>query len=290
MMKCFARAVETGSFSAAGRDLDVGQSNVSRYMAALERDLGIRLMQRSTRKLTLTPEGERYYLGVRAILDAVDEAESSARGEYEPAGSLRVACPTALARIYLLPLVGPFLARHPKLEFDFQFSDQYMDPINETVDLTFQIGNLGDNTSHARCVGMFRWVCAASVDYLARRGAPTEPSALREHDCIAHKFLSPSPWQFRDGEVAVTGRVRVNSPDLVAEAVLQGLGIGHGPIWLFEQALRCGSVRLVLSDYVAPPVPLQIVHAASRPMTRRSAVFIDFVADGFSKISAFEIG
>jgi LysR family transcriptional regulator for bpeEF and oprC len=287
LMKCFARAVETGSFSAAARELGIGQPNVSRYVAALEQHLETRLMQRSTRRLTLTPEGERYYAEARRILDAVTEAESTARGDDQPSGLLRVACPTTLGRIHLLPLVRPLLERHPKLELELQISDRYVDLVNEAVELAIRIGNLEDSTLRARRIGMFQRVCVASVDYLARRGMPGTPGDLRDHDCIVYTLLSSAgTWHFRDTEVSVTGRLRVNSPDAVREAVLQGIGVGYGPLWLFEDALRTGSARLILRDYIGPPVPLQIVYAASRLLPRRAVVFMDFIAEAFAAIPA----
>lgn len=126
MMTCFVRTVETGSFSAAGRDLGLGQPNISRHVATLEEHLQTRLLHRSTRKLSLTPEGERYYLEARRILEAVEESESSLRENVSPTGLLRVACPTALAHTFLVPHIPDFLERNPELELDLQINDRYI--------------------------------------------------------------------------------------------------------------------------------------------------------------------
>ncbi len=287
-MTCFARAVETGSFSAAGRDLGLGQPNVSRYVAALEDHLQTRLLHRSTRKLSLTPEGERYYADVRRILDAVDESESSFRDTVDPSGLLRVACPTALAHAFVLPHVPSFLARYTRLTLDLQINDRYVNLVDEGIELAIRIGHLEDSALRARRIGMFERVCVASKDYLARRGIPVVPDDLREHDCLIYTLLSSgATWRFRDAEVPVSGRLRVNSPDAIRASVAAGLGVAYGPAWLFEEHLKDGSVQLLLTEYAAPLVPLQIIYVANRLLPKRAMVFMDFIADLFSKIPAF---
>jgi DNA-binding transcriptional LysR family regulator len=176
LMTCFARAVETGSFSAAGRDLGLGQPNVSRYVAALEDHLQTRLLYRSTRKLALTPEGERYYAEVRRILDAVDESESSLRDNVDPSGLLRVACPTALAHTFVVPLVPAFLERYPSLALDLQINDRYVNLVDEGAQLAIRIGHLEDSALRARRVGLFERVFVASKAYLAKRSIPGRPT------------------------------------------------------------------------------------------------------------------
>src|SRR5271163_4886834 len=179
LMHSFARVVETGSFSAVARELGTGQPNVSRHIAALERHLGTRLLHRSTRKLTLTPEGERYYSETRRVIDAITEAESNARGEDAPQGLLRVACPTLLGRSHILPRVKEILTQFPGMEIDLQIGDRYIDLVEEGIDL-----------------------------------APTHPNDLLNHNCIVYTLSSAgSIWSFRDIDVAVHGRLRVNTPD-----------------------------------------------------------------------------
>lgn len=291
LMTCFARAVETGSFSAAGRDLGLGQPNVSRYVAALEEHLQTRLLQRTTRKLSLTPEGERYYAEVRRILDAVSETESSLRNEAEPTGLLRVACPTALAHAFVLPQVPAFLEHYPALALDLQISDRYVNLVDEGAELAIRIGHLEDSALRARRIGLFDRVCVASESYLARRGAPGEPDNLSDHDCVIYTLLSSGgTWRFRSVEVPVSGRLRVNSPEAVREAVNAGLGVGYGPQWLFEEGLRSGNLRLLLSEHAAPPVPIQILYVANRLLPKRAIVFMDFIEQVFSVEPALNAG
>ncbi|MGK5055504.1 LysR family transcriptional regulator [Janthinobacterium sp. LB2P49] len=287
VMTCFARAVETGSFSAAGRDLGLGQPNVSRYVAALEEHLQTRLLHRSTRKLALTPEGERYYAEVRRILDAVAESESSFRENVDPSGLLRVACPTALAHAFVLPHVPAFLERYPGLSLDLQINDRYVSLVDEGAELAIRIGHLDDSALRARRIGLFERVFVASKGYLAKRGVPVTPDDLRGHDCVIYTLLSSgATWRFRDTEVPVSGRLRVNSPEAVRESVNAGLGIGHGPEWLFEEGLKNGNLQLLLTQHTAPPVPVQIIYVANRLLPTRAVVFMDFIAEAFSKVLA----
>lgn len=287
VMTCFARAVETGSFSAAGRDLGLGQPNVSRYVAALEEHLQTRLLHRSTRKLGLTPEGECYYAEVRRILDAVEESESSFRENVDPSGLLRVACPTALAHVFVLPHIPTFLERYPGLTLDLQINDRYVSLVDEGAELAIRIGHLEDSALRARRIGLYDRVFVASKSYLAKRGVPMTPDDLREHDCVIYTLLSSgTTWRFRDGEIPVSGRLRVNSPEAVRELVNSGLGIGHGPEWLFEEGLKNGNLQLLLTEYPAPPVPVQVLYVANRLLPTRAVVFMDFIAEAFSKIPA----
>lgn len=287
LMTCFARAVETGSFSAAGRDLGLSQPNVSRYVAALEEHLQIRLLHRSTRKLGLTPEGERYYAEVRRILTAVTETELAIRDKVAPSGLLRVACPTLLTQTFIVPHVPEFLALYPGLTLDLQFNDGYVNLVDESAELAIRIGHLDDSALRARRIGQFERVCVASEAYLATHGCPEKPEDLRDHQCVLYTLLaSGATWRFRNVDVTVTGRVSVNSPEAARELVTAGLGIGYGPQWLYQTGLRDGSLRLLLRDHVPPPVPIQILYVANRLMPKRVRVFMDFIAAKFAAIPA----
>ena len=284
LMSCFVRAVETGSFSAAGRDLGLGQPSVSRYVAALEDHLQTRLLHRSTRKLMLTPEGERYYADARRILDSVEQSESSLRGKVAPSGLLRVACPTALAHTFIVPHVASFLGRYPELSLDLQINDRYVNLVDEGVELAIRIGHLEDSAMRARPLAWFERVCVASRAYLEKRGSPSSPDDLKEHDCLIYTLLSTGThWRFKDIDVPISGRLRVNSPEAIREYVNAGLGIAQGPQWLYEEGLRSGNLQLLLNEYVAPPVPIQIVYLANRLLPQRAIVFMDFIADIFAQ-------
>ncbi|MEX1829998.1 LysR family transcriptional regulator [Luteibacter sp. CQ10] len=291
LMTSFARAVETGSFSAAARDLGIGQPRVSRDIAALEDHLQTRLLHRSTRKLTLTPEGERYYADARRILDAVGEAESSLLKPAEATGLLRVACPTALAHAFVLPHVPDFLARHPAVSLDLQISDRYAGLVDEGVELAIRIGHLEDSALRARRVALFKRVCVASREYLAVHGVPETPDDLRAHECVVYTLLtSGSTWRFKDAEVTVSGRLRVSSPEAVRDAVTAGVGVGYGPQWLFADGLQDGRLVLLLRDHEAPPVPIQMLYVANRLLPKRALVFMDYFAAAFARVAGLNGG
>jgi len=290
LMTCFVRTAETGSFSAAGRGLGLGQPNVSRHVAALEEHLQTRLLHRTTRKLSLTPEGERYYLEARRILEAVEESESSFRKNVTPTGLLRVACPTALAHTFLVPHIPDFLERYPELTLDLQINDRYINLIDEGAELAIRIGHLEDSAMRARRLGMYERVCVASNKYLAKHGIPNTPEDLKKHDCLIYTLLTTgATWRFQDINVPVSGRLRVNSPEAVQKFVNAGIGIAQGPEWLFEEGLENGNLQLLLTDYTASPVPIQAVYVANRLLPKRAIVFMDFVADIFEKNPGFKV-
>lgn len=290
LMTCFARAVETGSFSAAGRDLGIGQPNVSRNIAALEDHLQTRLLHRSTRKLTLTPEGERYYEEARRILDSVIESESSLRKHAEATGLLRVACPTALAHAFVMPRIPEFLARYPAVSLDLQFSDRYAGLVDEGAELAIRIGHLDDSSLRSRRVAQFERVCVASDDYVSRHGSPEKPDDLRQHECVVYTLLtSGHTWRFKNVDVPVSGRLRASSPEAVRDAVVAGVGIGYGPAWLFAAGLESGRLKRLLPDYEAPPVPIQMLYLVSRLLPRRAIVFMDFIAEIFAEAPALNV-
>jgi len=290
LMTCFVRTVETGSFSAAGRDLGLGQPNISRHVATLEENLQARLLHRSTRKLSLTPEGERYYLEARRILEAVEESESSFRENVRPTGLLRVACPTALAHTFLVPHIPDFLECNPELALDLQINDRYINLVDEGAELAIRIGHLEDSAMRARRLGMFERVCVASNKYLAKHGTPDTPEDLKKHDCLIYTLLTTgATWRFQDFNVPVSGRLRVNSPEAVQKFVNAGIGIAQGPEWLFKEGLESGELQLLLTGYTASPVPIQAVYVANRLLPKRAIVFMDFVAEIFEKNPAFKV-
>ncbi len=232
----------------------------------------------------MTPEGERYYAESRRILDAIAEAESNARGEDTPRGLLRVACPTLLGRSHVLPNVKPILRQFPDMEIDLQIGDRYIDLVEEGIDLAIRIGSLKDSALKARRVGTAERVCVASKDYLAEHAEPTLPDELRNHNCIVYTLASAGTlWSFRDREVTVRGSFRVNTPDGIRSAVLDGIGIAYSPAWLFEDAIRDDRVKPLLKEHRGPLVPIHIVYAANRLLPSRARVFMDFIAAAFAR-------
>jgi DNA-binding transcriptional LysR family regulator len=282
-MECFVRAVETGSFSAVGRELGIGQPNVSRYIAALEQALGTQLLHRSTRKLLVTPEGQRYYEQARVALDVIAQAESDARGQQKPQGLLRIACSPGLGAEQVIPAMPGFMARYPDVQLDLRMSDAYADLVAEGLDLAIRGGVLADSALRARRLGTSERLCVASTAYLDAWGRPESPAALANHQCILYTYLARGDtWPFREGEVQIRGRMRVNSLEGIRRAVLDGIGIGYLPSWMVWDQVRDGSLQVVLAGHAAAPTPIQAVYAAQRLLPQRAVVFIDYMAEVFA--------
>jgi DNA-binding transcriptional LysR family regulator len=282
-MRCFVRAIETGSFSAVARELGIGQPNVSRHIASLEKALDTRLLHRSTRQLVATPEGQRYYAQARQALELIAQADSDARGEQKPQGLLRVTCAPTLGTEKIIPALPEFLMRYPDVEVELRLNDGYVDLIAEGIDVAVRGGVLKDSSLRARRVGMSERICVASAKYLEQHGTPEQPADLLQHQCLIYTLMAGGGgWPFKDGAVHVQGRLRLNSLDGIRQAVMQDIGIGYLPSWTIAEQLRSGSLRAVLTDYAAGRSPLNAVYSAERLLPQRAAVFIDFISALFA--------
>lgn len=283
-MQSYVRVVETGSFSAVARELEIGQPNVSRHIAALEKYLHTRLLHRSTRRLVPTQEGQRYYAQARQALDVIAQAESDARGQQNPHGLLRVACAPGLATEKIMGVLPDFLARFPDVDVDLRLSDSYIDLVAGGVDLAIRGGVLKDSALRARRVGTSERIFVASSAYLDRHGVPRQPVDLLEHQCILYTLTSGAvgAWPFKDGELHVTGRVRVNSLEALRRAALEGIGIAYLPSWMVAGQLRSGVLQALLKDHAGPLTPINAVYSADRLLPQRATAFIEFIAAVFA--------
>jgi DNA-binding transcriptional LysR family regulator len=282
-MQCFVRVVETGSFSAVARELGIGQPNVSRHIASLEDHLSVRLMHRTTRKLSLTPEGERYYAEVRRALDALTEAESVVRGDDVPRGRLRVACSISIGQWFVRPLATKFLEKYQEVELELVLSDEYVDLVAEGIDFALRVGTLKDSALKARRIGTSERACVATPNYLAKHPEPKTPDELLQHNCICYTLLSSgNVWTFGDTQVAVKGRFRVNSPEAIRAAVLDDLGIGYVPIWMVAKELQEGSVKALLTDYASPSGEIHLIYPAKKLLARRASLFMAALSEAFA--------
>lgn len=281
-MHCFVRAVETGSFSAVARELQIGQPNVSRHIASLEKLLDTRLLHRSTRRLATTPEGQKYYAQARHALDVISQAESDARGEENPHGLLRVACAESLGTKVLMAAMPQFLSRYPDVQVELRLSDGYIDLVAEGVDIAIRGGALKDSALRARRVGTSERICVASKVYLERHGTPTEPADLMHHQCIVYTLLGSGGWPFKTGDVHVAGRLRLNNLEGVRSAVLRDIGIGYLPSWMVAGELERGEVRALLTEYTVAGTPLNALYSAERLLPQRASAFIEFISGLFA--------
>lgn len=293
-MRLYVRIVETGSFSAVARELGTIQPTVSKQLTALEEHLGVRLLNRTTRQLSPTEAGRKYYDRCRHILDEVTDLESSlADLQNRTTGLLRVNVPVAFGQLYMLPLVFRFRQKYPGLAVDLTLNDRFVDLVQEGVDVAIRFGDLADSQVVARRVGRVNRVCVASPDYLRARGTPHSPADLSAHNCITYNYLFSNEWQFEGPQgplsVRVKGDFRANSAITIRAAALEGIGIAHMPAVFVQEDIDKGRLTQVLADYGPPPVDIHAVYPSARFLSSKVRLFLDFVRDEFLDIPALQV-
>jgi DNA-binding transcriptional LysR family regulator len=283
-MSLFVAAVEAGSLSAAARRFGIPLATVSRKVSELERHLKTRLLNRSTRQLTLTDTGQAYLAACRRILDEVGEAERTAAGEYSaPTGELVITAPIVFGRLHVLPVVTAFLAAYPEVDIRLTLSDRITQLVDEHIDLAVRIGNLPDSSMIAIRIGSIRHVVCASPAYLAAHGTPLTPAELAAHDCITFEGLaSPATWTFASGksELAspVRARLSVNTAEAAIDAATAGVGLTRVLSYQVADAVRAGALHAVLREFEPKPWPVSLVHAGQGLLPVKLRAFLDFAA------------
>lgn len=282
LWETFVRVIETGSFSAVARELGTSQPRVSKQIAALEAQLGVRLLRRSTRKLSMTEEGERLYVEARRIVEEVSEVESQLKRAGEPQGTLRIACSPVFAGLKLLPLAAAFMHRYPQLTLEFSVHDRFVDLVEDGIDVAIRIGEIADTGLHAKRIGTVRRICVASPRYLKEHGTPKTPAELRSHLCILYTMLATGmTWPFEKMPVKVAGRVRGNSPEVVTTMAIGGMGVAMAPDFLFSDALARGELRQILKNSPVPELPIHALYLARRYVPMRTRLFVEYAARAF---------
>ena len=279
-MEMFVRVVEAGSFSAAARDLNMGQPAASKTIASLEDRVGVRLLTRSTRKLSPTEAGTAFYeRAVRAIGEA-DEAEAAAQGAGAGLeGRLRVSAPVTFSRLHLVPKLGSFLDAHPKVQLELLMDDRVVDLVAENIDVALRMGVLTDSALKARKLGQAQRLVIASPSYLARRGVPRTPADLLEHDGVIYGQSSGGQeWLFRRGtsetSVYLRTRLKLSAAEGVREAVLAGQGFAIASRWMFTPELKSGEVVSILEEWTLPPIDLWVIYPSGRLTSAKARAFI----------------
>ena len=280
-MAAFVSVADLRGFAPAARKLGLSPPAVTRLVAALEAHLGLRLLQRTTRSVTLTDAGARYLENARRILAALDEAERGARAEVSvPTGRLAVAAPVVFGRLQVAPLLSEFLAQHPGVVGDLILADRMVNLLDEGVDVAVRIGVLQDSGLHVRPVGRTRRVLVASPDLLARMPRLQHPRDLASHPLIQFSSLSPTPeWRFptETGEHRITFLpvFVTNSADAAIGHAERGGGVTLALAYQVADAVRAGRLHIVLPGFEPPPLPIQLVYPAARLMSASLRAFID---------------
>jgi len=280
-MTTFVRIVEKGSLTAAANALDTSLPSVVRSLAALEGHLGVRLLNRTTRRIHLTDEGARYLEHCRVVLSAVHEAEATlVSGQAEPQGRLAITASVLFGRSYVAPIVTEFMHCHPKVSADLLFVDRVVNIVEEGLDVAVRIGHLSDSLLVAVPAGQVRRVICASPQYFRRYGIPRSLEDIRKHRCVRHVGLSPrNEWHFRVGRrnitIPVTSVVTCNEIDSSIAACENGLGLGMFLSYQVAPSRKSGRLRYVLEEFETEPLPVQVVYAHSKLLSTKVRAFVD---------------
>lgn len=291
-MVFFARVVEARSFTGAARLLGVAKSVVSARVARLEGRLGVRLLHRTTRKLSLTPDGLAFYERCAPLVVAADDAAAAAAGVgREPRGLLRVNAPVMLAQLHLAEPIAAYLQRHPEVRLDLVMDDRLADLVEEGIDVAIRVSaGLSPSSLLARKLADDRVVVSASPDYLRRRGVPQAPSDLVHHDCLRYSLLrAADEWRFRDPEqkrsysVPVETRFSAASGAVLRAAALAGMGLAVTPSFMVAADLASGRLVSVLEPFVFARLAVYALHPPARPVPSKTRTFVDHLSAFFRK-------
>lgn len=286
-MRTFAAVATEGSFTAAARRLNITTRLTSKYVQQLEARLGTQLFNRTTRSVALTDVGRVYMARCQVLLDQFDELEADVQEQQQAlAGQIRLTASTSFGSKNLVTALEPFLAAHPKVTVDLHLTDRRVSVVDEGFDLAIRIGALTDSSLIARKLAPMRVVLCASPDYLDRHGEPGHPGALTTHNCLISTAGSdPYTWRFQvDGaeiSVKVAGSFQADAPRAIAEMAARGLGIGQCPIYVLEEYLKQGRVRLLFEEHEAIEFGLYALYPPNRHLTARVRALIDHLADRF---------
>ena len=294
-MRTFVRVAERSSLSAVARETGAGQSTITRHLRELEEALGVALLSRTTRRVTLTDEGSLYYDNALQILRHVERAGEEARSSRgSPAGRVRVSCTAAIGVLHFSRLIFEFQDQYPDIRVDFSLNDERIDLVREGVDAAIRLGPLADSSMKLRALGQSERLLVAAPAYLAERGKPAQPKDIRGHEGIRMSNVADSNMLTLQGQagqhvhVPFGGRLRVDHGLAVRAALLAGRGIAPAHRWLVDDLLHTGQLEAVLSAYTLPEVPLNMLIVPGRANIGRVRLLIDFLADGVRDIPGIQ--
>ena len=288
-IRLFVRVVETGSFSLAARALKIAQPTATRQVAALEKQLGVRLLNRNTRRLSLTESGRAYYERGKVLLDLFEESENLARGKQgRPQGRLRIGTSVAFGRRIITPLILAFMREFPAIEVDLSFDDNYVDLVAQGMDVAIRMGKLADSALGARFLGVNPWMVAASPAYLKRRGMPKSPQDLTRHNVLVYSTVQGDDHlHFTDARseriaVPVQGSFRSNNLSAILAAVREGMGIAALPVYVTATSLGTGHLKAVLTDFSLPVQEIHAVYPSPRLVPAKVNALIEHLHAAFA--------
>ena len=294
-MRVFVRTLELGSLSAAAREFGTTQPTVSKWLAQLERQLRVRLVERSTRGLSPTEQGQRFYADARRIVEQFDAAVGDVQGMTgQAAGLLRINAPVALGQFRINAMVQRFMAEHPAIDVELILNDRFVDLVEEGVDVAFRLGGTLPPDAIGRHLATVPRFLVAAPGYLARRGKPVVPDDLAGHDVVRFAWTPGNTVELFRGEehvrVATSSRFRVNNALAIREALVLGSGIGVCPDWLVRDLLDSGELVRVLDGWAARPQDLTLLYPSRQFQPLRTRLFIEFAIEQFRGIAGFAGG
>jgi len=284
-MQAFVTVADLKGFAPAARKLGLSPSGVTRLISGLENHLSARLLQRTTRSVTLTDAGARYLERARRILADVEEAEIAVESERaRPSGRLVISAPVGFGRLHVSPVLTTYLKRYREVSAELRLEDRMINLVEEGIDLAVRIGHLADSSLVARHVGEMRRIVVASSNYLKQRGEPTTPEAIASHETIQFGAISASPeWRFVRGDqeirVACAPRFATNSADAAIQYAEQDGGLTRVLAYQAAEAIKAGRLRIVLAKFEQPALPIHIVYPTSRLLSSKVRTFIDLVTE-----------
>ncbi|HYG55445.1 MAG TPA: LysR family transcriptional regulator [Burkholderiales bacterium] len=288
-MRVFTQVVESGSFSGAAAKLGLSTTATSRHVADLETHLQTRLLNRTTRRVSLTESGRAFHERCVQLLADLDDAEQEAQQAARvPRGTIRLTTSVNFGVRHLAPAIADFLAKHGEVRFDLSLADRIVDLVEEGFDLAIRIGAPGSGNVVARKLGETRLVPCASPAYLARRGAPATPEDLAHHNCFTYEYVSPrNVWRFKDVsgkqmEVRVSGNLHSNNGDVLAEVAARGAGIVFEPAFIVGPEVRAGRLVPLLQDFIPLPLPIYAVYPSRKHLSAKVRVFVDFLVERYA--------
>lgn len=294
-MRTFVRVAERGSLSAVARELGIGQSTITRHLQELEEAVGAPLLLRTTRRVTMTDEGSRYYANSVQILRLVEQAGDEARGTRgAAAGTIRISCTAAFGVLHASRLIFAFQDRYPDIGIDLSLTDERIDLVREGIDIALRLGPLADSSMKLKALGQSHRLLVAAPSYLAVRGRPAHPHDLSGHEGVRMSNIAGSDvlaLQGPDGKrhaVPFAGRLRIDHGLAAREALLAGRGIAPAHRWLIDDLLAAGRLEAILPDYVLPSVALSMLIVPERANVARVRLLIDFLAEQIAGIPGIE--
>lgn len=294
-MRSFVRVAERGNLSAVARELGLGQSTVTRHIRELEQAVGVPLLTRTTRRVTMTEEGRRYYADCVQILRLVEHAGDEARSTRDaPAGMVRISCTAAFGVLHVSRFIFAFQDRYPDVSVDLSLTDERIDLVREGVDVALRLGPLAESSMKLKSLGQSRRVLVAAPTYLAECGRPAHPQDLANHQAIRMSNIAGSDVLVLQGRrggrhaVPFAGRLRVDHGLAAREALAAGRGIAPAHLWLVGDLLATGRLEHVLADYSPPPVPLKMLIVPERSGVARVRLLVDFLAEQIARIPGIE--